>query len=174
MAGFEYSDLKGNGVLLKAVEYLRMLPKWKEQPGTLRSGFVEYAEYIARHLLFMYGRLEGKPLEEVANLSECIDPIHADRVSDVKLSAIVDQYGRALNEWHLELAILRDVVDHILDQLDGPDWVTSSAHLAQRQFSHLVETCPFPQSTSPGQRQGEEDERTTQRRSGTGAADRPV
>ena len=43
MAGFEYSDLKGNGVLLKAVEYLRMLPKWKEQPGTLRSGFVEYA-----------------------------------------------------------------------------------------------------------------------------------
>lgn len=166
MAGCEYSDLKGNGVLLKAVEYLRMLPKWKEQPGSLRSGFVEYAEYIARHLLFMYGRLEGKPLEEVAHLSECIDPIHDDRVSEVKLSAVVDQHRQALNEWHLELAILRDVVDHVLDQLDGPDWVTSSAHLAQRQFSHLVETCPFPQSLSPVQRQergGREDDAATKR-----------
>mgnify|MGYP000874382982 FL=1 len=53
-------------------------------------------------------------------------------------------YVRQLNEWHLELAMLRDLVDHILTEIEGPDWMTSSAHIAQDRFAHLVETCPFP------------------------------
>lgn len=39
-------------------------------------------------------------------------------------------YVRQLNEWHLELAMLRDLVDHILGEVEGPDWMTSSAHIA--------------------------------------------
>ena len=53
-------------------------------------------------------------------------------------------YVRQLNEWHLELAMLRDLVDHILTEIEGPGWMTSSAHIAQDRFAHLVETCPFP------------------------------
>ena len=55
-----------------------------------------------------------------------------------------DPYIRQLNEWHLELAMLRDLVDHILTELEGPDWMTSSAHIAQVRFNHLVESIPFP------------------------------
>ena len=51
---------------------------------------------------------------------------------------------RQLNEWHLELAMLRDLVDHILTELEGPDWMTSSAHIAQVRFAHLLENFPFP------------------------------
>lgn len=50
-----------------------------------------------------------------------------------------------LNAWHLELAMLRDLIDHILREVDGPDWVGSASHIALERFSHLVETCPFPQ-----------------------------
>lgn len=53
-------------------------------------------------------------------------------------------YLRQLDAWHLELAILRNVVDHILVELDGPDWMTSAAHIARDRFSHLIETFPFP------------------------------
>lgn len=53
-------------------------------------------------------------------------------------------YDRQFNDWHLELAMLRDMVNHLLSEVDGPDWLTSSAHIAQDRFSHLVETCPFP------------------------------
>lgn len=55
-----------------------------------------------------------------------------------------DPYIRQLNEWHLELAMLRDLVDHILTELEGPDWMTSSAHIAQVRFKHLVDSIPFP------------------------------
>lgn len=53
-------------------------------------------------------------------------------------------YVRQLNEWHLELAMLRDLVDHILTEIEGPGWMTSSAHIARDRFVHLVETFPFP------------------------------
>ena len=53
-------------------------------------------------------------------------------------------YVRQLNEWHLELAMLRDLVDHILTEIEGPGWMTSLAHLVQDRFANLVETCPFP------------------------------
>ncbi len=54
-------------------------------------------------------------------------------------------YVLQLNQWHLELAMLRDLVGHILSEVDGPYWIGSSAHIAQDRFNHLVETCPFPQ-----------------------------
>lgn len=56
-------------------------------------------------------------------------------------------YVRQLNDWHLELAMLRDLIDHILREVDDdcPDWVGSASHIALERFSYLVETCPFPQ-----------------------------
>lgn len=147
MAGLEYSELQGNECILKAVEYLRMLPKWKEKPGTLRSGFVEYAELLARHLVKLYGDLEGKPISEVIELSESIDPIKAEKVAQVELSNVGDkvkEYDRALNEWHLELAMLRDLVNELLWQMEGEEWMKSASHIAGNRFSQLVETCPFP------------------------------
>jgi hypothetical protein len=53
-------------------------------------------------------------------------------------------YVRQINEWHLELAMLRDLVDHIFTEIDGPDWMTSSAHICKERLAHLVETFPFP------------------------------
>lgn len=53
-------------------------------------------------------------------------------------------YVLQLNAWHLELVMLRDLVDHILTEVEGPDWMTSSAHIAQDRFSYLVESFPFP------------------------------
>lgn len=149
MAGLEYSELQGNECILKAVEYLRMLPKWKEKPGTLRSGFVEYAELLARHLVKLYGDLEGKPISEVIELSETIDPIKAEKVAQVELQNVdgkVKEYDRALNEWHLELAMLRDLVNELLWQMEGEEWMKSAGHIAGNRFSHLVETCPFPKA----------------------------
>lgn len=58
-------------------------------------------------------------------------------------------YAQKLDAWHLELAILRNLVDHILSELDGPDWMTSSAHIARDRFAHLVET--FPSQVDEGQ-----------------------
>lgn len=54
-------------------------------------------------------------------------------------------YVTQLNDWHLELAMLRDLVSHIFDEIDGPEWQTSSAHIARDRFDYLVETFPFPQ-----------------------------
>lgn len=53
-------------------------------------------------------------------------------------------YDRQINEWHNELAMLRDLVNHILFEVEGPDWLTSSAHIASDRLSHLVESFPFP------------------------------
>lgn len=149
MAGIEYTELQGNDVLLKAVEYLRMVPEWKAKPGKLRTGHVEYSELIARHLVNLYGKLEGKPLSEVIDLSESIDPIRAERVAQVQAEAVDDrakEFDRVLNDWHLELAMLRDLVNELLWHMDGEEWMKSAGHIAGHRFSHLVETCPFPGS----------------------------
>lgn len=53
-------------------------------------------------------------------------------------------YHRALNDWHLELAMLRDLVNELLWQMEGEGWMKSAGHIAGLRFSHLVETCPFP------------------------------
>ena len=66
-------------------------------------------------------------------------------------------YLSRLNAWHLQLAMLRDLVNHLLLEVDGPEWLTSSGCLASEFFSHLVETCPFPSTDAdllpvPGKR----------------------
>lgn len=55
-----------------------------------------------------------------------------------------DEYVRELNRFHLELAMLNDAVSHLFSELEGPEWMTSSAHIFQERFAHLVETFPFP------------------------------
>lgn len=55
-----------------------------------------------------------------------------------------EAYVRQLNEWHLELAMLRDLVGHIFTELEGPEWLSSAAHIAGDRLSHLVESFPFP------------------------------
>lgn len=59
-----------------------------------------------------------------------------------------ETYDSELNRWHLELAMLHDLVAHIFDEMDGPEWATSAAHIAEQRFHHLVESCPFPSRTS--------------------------
>lgn len=60
----------------------------------------------------------------------------------------VTEYGKdyleAVNAWHLELAIVEEVVSHLLGQVDGPDWVTSAGHVACLRLRDLVEGFPFP------------------------------
>lgn len=53
-------------------------------------------------------------------------------------------YLRNLNQWHLELAMLNDLVQHILGEIEGEDWMTSGAYLCRQKFAALVESCPFP------------------------------
>jgi hypothetical protein len=149
MAGLEYNELQGNESLLKAAEFLRMLPEWKAKPGKLRTGFVEYAELIARHLVNRYCELEGKPLTEKLDLDASTNPLIQEREASAQLdrqSADFKSYIDRLNSWHLQLAGVRDVVSHVFDELDrdAPEWMHATALLAQDRFSHLVESCPFP------------------------------
>lgn len=60
-------------------------------------------------------------------------------------------YIRQLNDWHLELAMLRDLVGHILDEAEGPEWLGAAGHIAQARFSHLVESMPFPDRAHLGE-----------------------
>ncbi len=60
-----------------------------------------------------------------------------------------EDYVRELNAWHLELAIVQDVVSHLLTELTGPAWMTSSANIVRNRLEHLVETCPFPSIKKP-------------------------
>lgn len=55
-----------------------------------------------------------------------------------------DSYVRQLNAFHLELAMLHDGIEHIFQEMEGPDWMLSSAHIFGARFLHLVETFPFP------------------------------
>lgn len=58
-------------------------------------------------------------------------------------------YLADLNRWHLELAITNDLVQHILAEIEGDDWMTSGAHICGQRLAHLVETCPFPVTVTP-------------------------
>ena len=62
-----------------------------------------------------------------------------------------DTYIRTINDYHLELAMLSDAVSHLLSEIDGPEWMTSSAHIFQARFAHLVETFPFPPQAHLGE-----------------------
>ena len=149
MAGIEYNELQGHQSILKAVEYLRMLPEWKAKPGKLRTGHIEYTELIARHLVNLYCSLEGVPLTEKIDLNETLDPMKSERFAQEQLQAVeasVKAYIESLNEWHLKLAAVRDVVGHVFDELDrdSPDWMHATASICQEKLNELVETCPFP------------------------------
>lgn len=150
MADFEYTELEGNGSILKAVEYLRMLPEWKAKPGKFRSGHIEYCQLVARHLVNLYCKLEGKPLTEKIELDAALDPLENDRMAEAKLSNIngtLKAYTDDLNAWHLQLAMLMDIIGHVFDELeDVPDWMISTSALCKERLLHLVETCPFPKA----------------------------
>ena len=50
----------------------------------------------------------------------------------------------ALDAWHLELAIVQDVVSHLLGHIEGPEWMSSAGYLATRRLAELVEGFPLP------------------------------
>lgn len=58
---------------------------------------------------------------------------------------------RALNDYHLELSMVADVFGHIVCEMDGPEWMTSAARIAQHRLAHLVENFPFPPLPSQGE-----------------------
>jgi len=53
-------------------------------------------------------------------------------------------YLRNLNQWHIELAMLNDLVQHILGEIEGEDWMTSGASICGQKLAALVESLPFP------------------------------
>lgn len=57
-----------------------------------------------------------------------------------------EEYHRTLDSWHLELSILRDLVVHVLDEVDTRDepGLAACAYFAKDRFEHLVESFPFP------------------------------
>lgn len=147
MAGIEYIDLQGNEVILKAVEYLRMLPEWKAKPGKLRTGHVEYCELIARHLINLYCHLEGKPLTEKIELNETINPLaqeRDERAAQRNEEATLKGFSEVLNKWHLELAIVDTGIDHVVSSIDGDEAMGAIGYVLKNRLHHLVESCPFP------------------------------
>ena len=57
---------------------------------------------------------------------------------------MMKEYTDSLNMWHLELAMLRDVVNQLLFSMEGPEWQSSAAHICSDRFDQLVESMPFP------------------------------
>lgn len=55
-----------------------------------------------------------------------------------------DAHVRALNDFQVQLAIVSDVFREVVHQMDGPEWMTSAARLAQDRLQYLVENTPFP------------------------------
>ncbi len=53
-------------------------------------------------------------------------------------------YLELVNAWHLELAIVEEVISHVLAEADGPGWVGSTGHVAALRLRDLVEGFPFP------------------------------
>ena len=53
------------------------------------------------------------------------------------------EYDRALNEWHCELSCVVDVVDHVLQEVEGPGWLTSAGFVCRGRLAYLVESLPF-------------------------------
>lgn len=60
-----------------------------------------------------------------------------------KIESLADQ----LNQHQLELAMISDVLAHIVGELDGPEWMVAAGRMCQDRLSHLVESMPFPSSS---------------------------
>lgn len=149
MADLNFTDLTGNNSLLAAVEYLRMLPEWKAKPGKLRTGYVEFAENIAKHLLSRYCELEGKPFLEKMELDVMHNPIAQENEARFALAdkeAAFRSYSEKLNAWHLELAIAQKAMEHVFTVVEPEESVGCVAHVLRDRLSQLVDTCPFPGS----------------------------
>ena len=147
MAASEYIELQGNESILRAVEYLRMLPEWKAKPGKLRSGFCEFAEVISRHLVELYCQLEGKPCEEKLELSEMLNPLRDERLAEDRLQMVIGSlkaYEAKLNAWHLLFSSVGELSSYLLTELDGEGWQNAAAHLCIDRLSGLVDDFPFP------------------------------
>lgn len=146
MADVDSTVAPDNEAIMKAVEYLKMVPIWKETPGKLRRGHVEFSQVLARQLTYLYSRLEGKDLAQCIELHDSIDPGAEERDQahrESMMASRVGEYHRLLDSWHLQLAMLRDLVDHILTELEGPEWMTSAAGICQHRFLELIETMPM-------------------------------
>jgi hypothetical protein len=62
-----------------------------------------------------------------------------------------EAYVSRLNDYHTELGMLHDALEHIFltlykcgDVGDVPVWMTSTAFLLDKKFSEMVEKFPFP------------------------------
>jgi hypothetical protein len=56
-----------------------------------------------------------------------------------------EPYVRALNEWHLQLAIAEEAIRYAVNQLhDVPEGLLNTFGILDDRLLHLVETCPFP------------------------------
>ena len=151
MAANDYIELQGNECILKAVEYLRMLPEWKAKPAKLRAGYVEFGEVIARHLLNLYCSLEGKPFVEKLELDVTTNPLALEREEQAKERSqrqTLDDYRRTIDKWHLELAIVNTGLGHVVSTIDDEP-MGAIGHVLTGRLFDLVETFPFPQS-EPG------------------------
>ena len=150
MADSDYvqTELQGNGAILKAVEYLRMLPEWKQKPGKLRTGYVDYGELIARHLINLYCTLEGKPLSEKIELDKVLNPLMQEREAEHAFrneKSLLDTHNSQLNTWHLDLAITTKGIERIVQDLED-EHMGAIGHVLSRRLSELVEICPFPKA----------------------------
>lgn len=61
----------------------------------------------------------------------------------------------ALDAWHLELAIVQEVVVHLLGQIEGPEWMSAAGYLVSRRLAELVEGFPLPSRRSDGEEVGQ-------------------
>lgn len=143
MAKRDSIDFTGNGFLMKAAEYLRMVPVWKQQPGKLLSGHAEQCEILSRYLVNHFCQLEGKEPTERYELHDLIAPVH--QVQPVtETGPALDEYRRQVDAFHLELSMLRDAIGHMLTDLEGPEWQTSTAYILAGRLDAMVEGFPHP------------------------------
>lgn len=139
-------DLQGNEPIIKAVEYLRMLPEWKDKPAKLKTGHVEFAQLLARYLVNLYCTLEGKTLTEKIDLDHALDPLAEDREATRQANNQdmgLQSYKAQLDEWHLEISMAIDALRFVAGQVDD-DRLSSVTHLAERRADDLLSTLPYP------------------------------
>jgi len=147
MAGHDYIELQGNECILKAVEYLRMLPEWKSKPAKLRTGYVEFAEVLSRHLINLYCKLEGKPLTEKLELDAITNPLQLDleqKRAAADEATILKSHTERLNSWHLDLSLVETGLSHVVSTIEDDEAMSAIGCILSNRFHDLVESCPFP------------------------------
>lgn len=139
-------ELQGNEPILKAVEYLRMLPEWRDKPAKLKSGHVEFAQVLARYLVNLYCTLEGKSTTEKIDLDHALDPLAEERQASLNAAHQdlgLQSYKAQLDEWHLEISMTIDALRFVAGQVDD-EQLSSVTHLAERRADDLLSSLPYP------------------------------